>query len=101
MRYPPAVLAALPFACAGLPPALAAQALALRPPMGRNDRAHYQCHDAAQTIPANARALVRTGLPARGFGKVTIDDCGMRPKGGRHKERSPPIRSASPSACGP
>jgi len=51
--------------------------LAATPPMGWNDWAHYQCDYTAATILANARALVRTGLAARGYGTVTIDDCWM------------------------
>jgi len=63
-------------ACLG-PQATAAQRLAMTPPMGWNDWAHYQCDFTAQTILANARALVRTGLAARGYDTVTIDDCWM------------------------
>ncbi|HUA24439.1 MAG TPA: ricin-type beta-trefoil lectin domain protein [Steroidobacteraceae bacterium] len=60
------------------PPRLATPAtLAATPPMGWNDWAHYQCDYTAATILANARALVKTGLAARGYGTVTIDDCWM------------------------
>lgn len=52
--------------------------LAPRPPMGWNDWAHYQCGYTAQTILANARALVSTGLGARGYNIVTVDDCWMQ-----------------------
>ncbi|MGB6131620.1 MAG: ricin-type beta-trefoil lectin domain protein [Acidobacteriaceae bacterium] len=48
------------------------------PPMGWNDWAHYQCDYTAQTILENAQALVRTGLAARGYNTVTIDDCWMQ-----------------------
>lgn len=51
--------------------------LAPLPPMGWNDWAHYQCDFTEQTILDNARALVRTGLAARGYRTVTIDDCWM------------------------
>jgi alpha-galactosidase len=54
-----------------------AQRLASTPPMGWNDWAHYECHFTAGTILANARALVRSGLAARGYDVVTIDDCWM------------------------
>lgn len=54
-----------------------AERLAPTPPMGWNDWAHYQCNYTATTILANARALVRTGLAARGYDTVTIDDCWM------------------------
>ena len=52
--------------------------LAPVPPMGWNDWAHYQCGFSAQTILDNANALVRTGLAARGYNTVTIDDCWMQ-----------------------
>ncbi len=52
--------------------------LAPLPPMGWNDWAHYQCDYTAQTIIENAQALVRTGLAARGYNTVTIDDCWMQ-----------------------
>ena len=51
--------------------------LSATPPMGWNDWAHYQCGYTAQTILDNARALVDTGLAARGYKYVTIDDCWM------------------------
>lgn len=56
----------------------ASHSLAAVPPMGWNDWAHYQCNYTAQTILANARSLVKTGLAARGYNTVTIDDCWMR-----------------------
>lgn len=52
--------------------------LAQVPPMGWNDWAHYQCGFTAQTILDNAKALVQTGLAARGYNTVTIDDCWMQ-----------------------
>ncbi|WP_273942192.1 glycoside hydrolase family 27 protein [Kutzneria chonburiensis] len=52
--------------------------LALTPPMGWNDWAHYQCDFTESTILANANALVSTGLAAKGYDTVTIDDCWMR-----------------------
>lgn len=55
-----------------------ARQLAVTPPMGWNDWAHYQCNYTAQDILANARALVKTGLAARGYDTVTIDDCWMQ-----------------------
>ncbi|HEX3783709.1 MAG TPA: ricin-type beta-trefoil lectin domain protein [Pseudonocardiaceae bacterium] len=53
----------------------AAATLAATPPMGWNDWAHYQCGYDEQTILANADALVSTGLAAKGYDTVTIDDC--------------------------
>ncbi len=53
------------------------QTLSTTPPMGWNDWAHYQCGFTAQTILDNAQALVKTGLSARGYNTVTIDDCWM------------------------
>lgn len=52
--------------------------LAATPPMGWNDWAHYQCNFTAQTILDNAHELVKTGLAARGYDTVTIDDCWMQ-----------------------
>jgi len=52
--------------------------LAAVPPMGWNDWTHYQCDYTAQTIIANARALVKAGLASRGYNTVTIDDCWMQ-----------------------
>jgi alpha-galactosidase len=65
-------------ACTCVSPANDAQPLAATPPMGWNDWAHYQCGYTAQDIIANAQALVRTGLAARGYDTVTIDDCWMQ-----------------------
>jgi alpha-galactosidase len=80
------------------------QQLAMTPPMGWNDWAHYQCGYTAQTILANARALVRTGLAARGYDTVTIDDCWMlktrdsrgdlRPDPGRFPQGMRPVAAA-------
>lgn len=52
--------------------------LAATPPMGWNDWAHYQCDFTAQTILSNAKQLVTSGLAARGYNTVTIDDCWMQ-----------------------
>jgi len=59
-------------------PRKSSQPLAVTPPMGWNDWAHYQCGYTAQDILANARALVKAGLAARGYDTVTIDDCWMQ-----------------------
>jgi len=68
------VLACMPTSASAKP----ISALALTPPMGWNDWAHYQCDYTDKTILSNARALVRTGLAARGYDQVTIDDCWMK-----------------------
>ena len=52
-------------------------ALAVTPPMGWNDWAHYQCGYNEATILQNAQALVSSGLAAKGYNTVTIDDCWM------------------------
>lgn len=59
-------------------PAQTTERLALRPPMGWNDWAHYQCDFTADDILANAKALVKTGLASHGYNTVTIDDCWMQ-----------------------
>ena len=64
----PAVLTTIPAAAAPLAPT---------PPMGWNDWAHYQCNYNEQTILDNANALVSTGLAAKGYNPVTMDDCWM------------------------
>jgi alpha-galactosidase len=55
----------------------ATEGVAPAPPMGWNDWAHYQCDFTADTVLANAQALVKSGLAARGYNTVTIDDCWM------------------------
>jgi alpha-galactosidase len=45
--------------------------------MGWNDWAHYQCGITEQTITGNADALVSSGLAAKGYTTVTVDDCWM------------------------
>jgi alpha-galactosidase len=52
--------------------------LALKPPTGWNDWAHYQCDFTADDILANAQALVKSGLASHGYNTVTIDDCWMQ-----------------------
>ncbi|MFC1415221.1 NEW3 domain-containing protein [Streptacidiphilus cavernicola] len=47
------------------------------PPMGWNDWSYYQCGENEQNVLANARALVSSGLAAKGYDTVTIDDCWM------------------------
>ncbi|MEY9945849.1 ricin-type beta-trefoil lectin domain protein [Kitasatospora sp. GAS1066B] len=59
------------------PAAAAAPALAATPPMGWNDWAHYQCGIDESTITGNADALVSSGLAAKGYTTVTVDDCWM------------------------
>ncbi|MBS2540058.1 ricin-type beta-trefoil lectin domain protein, partial [Catenulispora sp. NF23] len=54
-----------------------AATLAATPPMGWNDWAHYQCSVDESTVVANADALVSTGLAAKGYTTVTVDDCWM------------------------
>ncbi len=51
--------------------------LAATPPMGWNDWAHYQCSVSEQVVLDNAQALVSSGLAAKGYDIVTVDDCWM------------------------
>ncbi|GHB60421.1 alpha-galactosidase [Streptomyces cirratus] len=51
--------------------------LALTPPMGWNNWAHYMCDIDEAKVLANADALVSTGLAAKGYDTVTVDDCWM------------------------
>jgi alpha-galactosidase len=57
--------------------ALPAANLAATPPMGWNDWAHYQCGIDESVITANADALLSSGLAAKGYKTVTVDDCWM------------------------
>jgi alpha-galactosidase len=63
--------------------------LALTPPMGWNDWAHYQCGFRASTILENAKALVASGLAAAGYVTVTIDDCWMQKDRDAHGNLQP------------
>jgi alpha-galactosidase len=54
--------------------------LADTPPMGWSAWAHYQCGYTAQTVLSNAKALVRTGLAARGYTMVMSTECWMQKK---------------------
>ncbi|MCA1222387.1 glycoside hydrolase family 27 protein, partial [Streptomyces sp. 8L] len=58
-------------------PAPAWNNLALTPPMGWNDWSYYQCGIDQRLILDQARALVETGLAAKGYNTVTVDDCWM------------------------
>ncbi|MFJ3202273.1 ricin-type beta-trefoil lectin domain protein [Streptomyces sp. NPDC086989] len=51
--------------------------LALTPPMGWNNWAHYMCDIDEAKVVANADALVSSGLAAKGYDTVTVDDCWM------------------------
>ncbi|MGW7556286.1 glycoside hydrolase family 27 protein [Streptomyces rimosus] len=71
--------AALP-ATAGEDGARAAAAypnLAPKPPMGWNNWSYYMCDINEKVILGNARALVKSGLAAKGYDTVTVDDCWM------------------------
>ncbi|MFJ7962454.1 glycoside hydrolase family 27 protein [Streptomyces sp. NPDC096324] len=59
------------------PTATSSTPLALTPPMGWNDWAHYGCEVTEKIVTANADALVSTGLAAKGYDTVTVDDCWM------------------------
>lgn len=54
------------------------RSLAVTPPMGWNDWAHYQCGVTESIVKANAQALVSSGLAAKGYDTVTVDDCWMQ-----------------------
>ncbi|MFC9329222.1 ricin-type beta-trefoil lectin domain protein [Kitasatospora sp. NPDC057015] len=45
--------------------------------MGWNDWAHYGCSLTEAIVTANADALINTGLAAKGYDTVTLDDCWM------------------------
>ncbi|CAM5557305.1 Alpha-galactosidase OS=Streptomyces rimosus subsp. rimosus (strain ATCC / DSM 40260/ JCM 4667 / NRRL 2234) OX=1265868 GN=SRIM_005705 PE=3 SV=1 [Streptomyces rimosus subsp. rimosus] len=71
--------AALP-ATAGEDGARAAAAypnLAPKPPMGWSNWSYYMCDINEKVILGNARALAKSGLAAKGYDTVTVDDCWM------------------------
>lgn len=70
-------LALCPAPATAEPTATADTPLALTPPMGWNNWAHYMCDIDEATVVANADALVSTGLAAKGYDTVTVDDCWM------------------------
>lgn len=70
-------LALCPAPAAAEPTATSDTPLALTPPMGWNNWAHYMCDIDEAKVVANADALVATGLAAKGYDTVTIDDCWM------------------------
>ncbi|MFE0577500.1 ricin-type beta-trefoil lectin domain protein [Streptomyces sp. NPDC058874] len=70
-------LALSPAPAAAEPRATSDTPLALTPPMGWNNWAHYMCDIDEATVVANADALVSTGLAAMGYDTVTVDDCWM------------------------
>lgn len=78
-----AILTAALLATAGVVTTPAAQAadngdhLAVTPPMGFNNWARYECGVSEAVMTSNADALVSTGLAAKGYNTVTVDDCWM------------------------
>ncbi|MFD9302819.1 ricin-type beta-trefoil lectin domain protein [Streptomyces sp. NPDC060048] len=70
-------LALCPAPAAAEPTATSDTPLALTPPMGWNNWAHYMCDIDEAKVVANADALVSTGLAAKGYDTVTVDDCWM------------------------
>ncbi|MFD7626991.1 ricin-type beta-trefoil lectin domain protein [Streptomyces sp. NPDC059851] len=66
-----------PAPAAAEPTATSDTPLALTPPMGWNNWAHYMCDIDEAKVVANADALVSSGLAAKGYDTVTVDDCWM------------------------
>ncbi|MET9608475.1 ricin-type beta-trefoil lectin domain protein [Streptomyces sp. NPDC006512] len=73
-----ALSAPVPAAAPADPGATSDTPLALTPPMGWNNWAHYMCDIDEAKVVANADALVSSGLAAKGYDTVTVDDCWMR-----------------------
>ncbi len=71
------LIAALPSGAAAASGGGSYNGLALTPPMGYNDWSYYQCGENQNVMLRQARALVRTGLAAKGYDTVTTDDCWM------------------------
>ncbi|MEU8435188.1 ricin-type beta-trefoil lectin domain protein [Streptomyces sp. NPDC029216] len=70
-------LALCPAPATAEPTATSDTPLALTPPMGWNNWAHYMCDVDEAKVVANAEALVSSGLAAKGYDTVTVDDCWM------------------------
>ncbi|MFJ5547965.1 ricin-type beta-trefoil lectin domain protein [Streptomyces sp. NPDC093225] len=88
LSAPVATATAAPAGTAAAPaPAPAPLAeLALRPPMGWNNWAHHMCDIDEAKVLANADALVSSGLAAKGYDTVTVDDCWMEKSRGPRGE---------------
>jgi len=71
------LLAATATAAAAPPVRHSYNGLALTPPMGFNNWAHYECQLNEQLFVDTANALVATGLAKLGYRYVNIDDCWM------------------------
>lgn len=65
------------YAADALLPAHSYNGLALTPPMGFNNWAHYECKLNERLFVDTANALVSTGLAKLGYRYVNIDDCWM------------------------
>lgn len=65
------------YAAGAARPALSYNGLALTPPMGFNNWAHYECKLNEQLFVDTANALLSTGLAELGYRYVNIDDCWM------------------------
>ncbi|MET9359515.1 ricin-type beta-trefoil lectin domain protein [Streptomyces sp. NPDC006632] len=66
---------------------------AVTPPMGWNNWAHYMCDISERTVVRNADALVSSGLAAKGYSTVTVDDCWMaRSRDGAGRLVADPVR---------
>lgn len=63
--------------------------LAPTPPMGWNNWSYYTCGVDEQIVLDNAKALVRSGLAAKGYRTVTVDDCWMAAQRDGHGELVP------------
>ncbi|MFD8148583.1 ricin-type beta-trefoil lectin domain protein [Streptomyces sp. NPDC059708] len=70
-------LALCPAPATAEPTATSDTPLALTPPMGWNNWAHYMCDIDEAKVVANAEGLVSSGLAAKGYDTVTVDDCWM------------------------
>ncbi|MFJ6793023.1 ricin-type beta-trefoil lectin domain protein [Streptomyces sp. NPDC091268] len=79
-------LALGPAPAAAEPTATSDTPLALTPPMGWNNWAHYMCDIDEAKVVANADALVSSGLAAKGYDTVTVDDCWMTKSRDEHGE---------------
>lgn len=71
------LMAGAAFGATASPARYSYNGLALTPPMGFNNWAHYECKLNEQLFVDTADALVATGLANLGYRYVNIDDCWM------------------------
>lgn len=74
-------------------PTVAANGLAMSPPMGWNSWNHFGCSVTAADVEAAADSIVRDGLRSIGYRYVNVDDCWQAPtRDAQGRLRADPVR---------